>query len=180
MSYADLKAYLEQHPHADGALVLCLAGLCDDVELYCDDVDGTLRDARLHWLGLPKTLHWMPEFGFGGDEQLVIGMLWIYLQEIEAALGANPVQEAAHALSGLLGAMELQEKRELGLFHLTATSARAVWGEAKQVARTWLKRRGFIEDDRPRCARCQQPLAEITELVHEQCPAVPEKETTDG
>lgn len=46
----------------------------------------------------------------------------------DATVKANPEQEAIKAL---LNAMEMQEKRETGAFHIPQHTARPIWDEAK-------------------------------------------------
>ena len=137
----ELREYLQSNPHPDATLVLVLASLADSMSLCCDTDSGRLRDLQLRYSG--RELHWLPDYGFGGDDRFALDVLWHYTDELEAVLCQAPLQQAAAVIRSLLETMEMQEKRESGEFHISQPNALAVWSEAKHAAQTWLEVNGF-------------------------------------
>lgn len=145
-----LREHLIAHPHPDAELVLMLAAFAEVVTPYFDEIDGRLRVVQLYYNAERDPhacLHWAPEWGFCGDDKLALGIIWQYTRELEQSLGAEPLQEAAHALQQLLSAMQMQEGREQRTLHISQPNAKCVWDEAKAEAEQWLVRRGFCDTD---------------------------------
>ena len=51
-------------------------------------------------------------------------------------------KKAQEAIKGLISAMEMQEKREVGLFHINQPTARKIWDDAKQAGRDAMREPG--------------------------------------